>query len=94
MNSLRREEGLTLLEIVVVTSLGALILGPLAILLWQLNVLPLETSGGLRAAAQVRNLDITIFDDARSTQSLDTGDDPLWATVAWTNHDSLVTRPV
>ena len=44
MNSLRREEGLTLLEIVVVTSLGALILGPLAILLWQLNVLPLETS--------------------------------------------------
>ena len=33
----------------------------------------------------MRNLDITIFDDARSTQSLDTGDDPLWATVAWTD---------
>ena len=74
-----------MLELMVTLALSALVMAPLAAILWQVTAAPVETSAVASVAAQVRNTDINIPDDGRSSQSVVTGDNPVWATIAWTD---------
>ena len=85
MKGLLQKRGLTLLEMAVTMAASALAMAPLGVILWQTTVIPAETASSLNVGSQVRNVDIGISDDARSAQTLVTGDRPIWATSAWTD---------
>ena len=84
MRNLGGERGLTLPELTVALAVSVIVLAPLGLILWQVTVLPWETSAGSSVAGQVRNVNLSISDDAQSGQRVITGDDPVLATSTWT----------
>ena len=85
MKGLFREEGLTLIELSIGLAVTALFLAPMATVVYQVSVAPVETSTEQSVVNQGRNVAINLPDDGRSAQSVITGDNPLWATSAWTD---------
>ena len=84
MKGPNKEKGFTILELAITFAVGAVIIAPLGIILWQLSAVPADTSGALTAQTQVRNVDVNVSDDARSVQILVTQEKPVWAASAWT----------
>ena len=85
MRRLSQKRGLTLLEMAIALAVTAMIVGPIGGILWQVLVVPSDTSGALRATSQSRIVELDVSDDARAGQFLVTGDDPLWASTEWTD---------
>ena len=68
----------------------ALIIAPLATIVWQLIVVPTETAIEQTVDNQSRNISISIPDDGRSAQVILTGDNPIWATSTWTDFTGTI----
>ena len=81
----RRQDGISILELTLSIALSALMLAPLAAILWQVTAAPAQSTGSIDVVNQVPNVDINVPDDVRSGQIFATGDDPVWGQLAWTN---------
>ena len=82
---LRRQEGLTLLEMGISMALTLMIIAPLATIVWQTTVIPSETSGSITAEIQIRNANIALSDDFRTAQIVKLGVEPFWIFSDWTD---------
>ena len=78
-----RQGGFTILELLLSMTLTALIMAPLASIMWQITVAPVETSGSVTVEVQARNVGIAIPDDTRTSQRVTSGDDPVFANFEW-----------
>ena len=85
-----RSHGVTLIELSITLAITALIIAPLATIIWQLIVVPTETAIEQTVDNQSRNITINIPDDGRSSQVILTGDNPIWATSTWTDFTGTV----
>ena len=85
-----RSHGVTLIELNINLAIMALIIAPLATIVWQLIVVPTETAIEQTVDNQSRNISISIPDDGRSAQVILTGDNPIWATSTWTDFTGTI----
>ena len=61
----RRQDGISILELTLSIALSALMLAPLAAILWQVTAAPAQSTGSIDVVNQVPNVDINVPDDVR-----------------------------
>ena len=88
----RAQEGITMLELTLSIALSAMMLAPLAAILWQVTAAPAQSTGAVDVVNQVRNAHVNVPDDVRSGQIFATGDDPVLGRLAWTNFGGGTSR--
>ena len=87
---IKKEPGLTLLELAVVMAVGAMLIVPMGFVVNQLFGVPFRASASLTVTNQTRSGADQIALDARNSSAFATGSSPTYGTFTWTDRTGTV----